>query len=84
MTQGKSHDTFGLKDPKEWGLETGEEVVVVNSKAKRAPAAAGSSSVGWFLLCGFACVLIYLIMCPHVYLHVSLCFSAYVFTMERT
>ena len=33
---GTSRDTFGIKDPPQWGLETGEEVVVTNSVAKRA------------------------------------------------
>ena len=84
ITQGKSRETFGLKDPDEWGLETGEEVVVVNSKAKRAPATTGSASVGWFLLCVIAYVLMYVVMCPYVNMHVSLCFSAYVLTIERT
>ena len=35
-TQGTSKDTFGIKDPPEWDLEVGEEVVVTNSVAKRA------------------------------------------------
>ena len=35
MTSGRSDDTCGLEDPQHWSLETGEEVVVVNSKAKR-------------------------------------------------
>ena len=35
MTSGESHDTFGLEDPQHWSLETGEEVVVVNSKSKQ-------------------------------------------------
>ena len=33
MTQGKTHDTFGLPDPPGWDIETSDDVVVVNSRA---------------------------------------------------
>lgn len=65
MTQGKSRDTFGLKDPPEWGL--GEEMVVTNSKATRAKRASNSpasssSASGWFLFSGISVIVCVLIL----------------------
>ena len=49
MTQGKSSDTFGLKDPDEWDPEETEEVVVVNSKASASTPDPASASSGYVL-----------------------------------
>ena len=84
MTRGKSRDTFGLKDPPEW--ELGEEMVVSNSKAKRAKRTTispASTPSGWFLLYGITCVLMFYCMCPYTvgmcpyaWFRVSLCLIA--------
>ena len=76
-------DSFELEDPPEW--ELGEEMVVINSKAKRAKRATISptsyGNFGWFLLYGItSCVLMFYCMCPYTVgmcpyalFHVSLC-----------
>ena len=60
MTEGKTRDTFGLKDPDEWNApaET-EEMVVVNSTASTSTPEAPS--------CGYVgpCVLTCLSVCPY-------------------